>query len=114
MGDLTKGTPLKQIVLFSVPLIIGNLFQMLYSVMDTLIVGRTLGVKALGGIGVAGSVMFLILGFSQGFTAGLTIPLAQAYGARDYSKVRRSVLISWSFCVGIAVMLTIPCATHGA
>lgn len=106
MGDLTKGTPLKQIVLFSVPLIIGNLFQMLYSVMDTLIVGRTLGVKALGGIGVAGSVMFLILGFSQGFTAGLTIPLAQAYGARDYSKVRRSVLISWSFCVGIAVMLT--------
>lgn len=106
MGDLTKGTPLKQIVLFSVPLIIGNLFQMLYSVMDTLIVGRTLGVKALGGIGVAGSVMFLILGFSQGFTAGLTIPLAQAYGARDYSKVRRSVLISWSFCVGIAVILT--------
>ena len=57
MGDLTKGPPLKQIVLFSVPLIIGNLFQMLYSVMDTLIVGRTLGVKALGGIGVAGSVI---------------------------------------------------------
>lgn len=106
MNDLTKGMPLKKIVYFSIPLIIGNLFQMLYSVMDTLIVGRTLGMKALGGIGVAGSVLFLVLGFSQGFTSGLTIPLAQAYGARDFSKVRRSVLISWILCIGVSLILT--------
>lgn len=107
MNDLTTGYPLKRIIHFSVPLIIGNVFQMLYSVLDTVIVGRILGMKALGGIGVAGSILFLILGFSQGVTSGLTIPLAQAYGARDYAKVRRSVLISWVLCGVVALVLTV-------
>ena len=53
------------------------------------------GVNALAGIGAAGSVMFFVVGFSQGFTAGTAIPTAQAYGVRDYEKVSRSVAINW-------------------
>lgn len=58
MKDMTSGTPIKQILLFSIPLIIGNIFQLFYNMVDTFIVGRTLGVNALAGIGAAGSVMF--------------------------------------------------------
>lgn len=107
MNDMTSGSPLKKVVLFSIPLIIGNLFQLLYNMVDTFIVGRTMGLEALAGIGAAGSVSFLILGFSQGFTAGLAIPVAQAYGARDYRKLQRSVLLNWILALCISVILII-------
>lgn len=107
MNDMTSGSPLKKVVFFSIPLIIGNLFQLLYNMVDTFIVGRTMGLEALAGIGAAGSVAFLILGFSQGFTAGLAIPVAQAYGARDYRKLQRSVLLNWllALCVSLILIL---------
>ncbi|MCT3066098.1 MATE family efflux transporter, partial [Lactiplantibacillus pentosus] len=73
MNDLTKGKPLKLIFWFTVPLLIGNIFQQFYSLSDTLIVGQTLGVKALAAVGSTGSVQFLIIGFAQGLTAGLSI-----------------------------------------
>ncbi|MCT3066209.1 MATE family efflux transporter, partial [Lactiplantibacillus pentosus] len=73
MNDLTKGKPLKLIFWFTIPLLIGNIFQQFYSLSDTLIVGQTLGVKALAAVGSTGSVQFLIIGFAQGLTAGLSI-----------------------------------------
>ena len=91
MRDLTQGSPAKQILFFTIPLVIGNLFQQLYNFSDTLIVGQTLGVKALAAVGATGSIMFLILGFVQGFTAGLSIITAQRYGARDIAGVRKSM-----------------------
>lgn len=91
MRDLTQGSPAKQILFFTIPLVIGNLFQQLYNFSDTLIVGQTLGVKALAAVGATGSIMFLILGFVQGFTAGLSIITAQRYGARDIAGVRNSM-----------------------
>lgn len=91
MRDLTQGSPAKQILFFTIPLVIGNLFQQLYNFSDTLIVGQTLGVKALAAVGATGSIMFLILGFVQGFTAGLSIITAQRYGARDIAGVRQSM-----------------------
>lgn len=106
MNDMTSGSPLKKVVLFSIPLIIGNLFQLLYNMVDTFIVGRTMGLEALAGIGAAGSVSFLILGFSQGFAAGLAIPIAQAYGARDYRKLQRSVLLNWILSIVVSLILT--------
>lgn len=106
MKGMTKGSPLKNIVLFSIPLIIGNFFQLLYNMVDSFIVGRTLGVNALAGLGASGSLMFLILGFSQGFTSGLSITTAQAFGAEDYPKVKRSVFINWLSSILIGLILT--------
>ena len=107
MKDMTSGTPIKQILLFSIPLIIGNIFQLFYNMVDTFIVGRTLGVNALAGIGAAGSVMFFVVGFSQGFTAGMAIPTAQAYGARDYEKVSRSVAINGVLSTLVVIVMTV-------
>ena len=68
--DMTKGSPSKLITKFIIPIIIGNIFQQLYSMVDTIIVGRFVGVDALAAVGATGSVSFLILGFTQGLTTG--------------------------------------------
>jgi len=78
--DMTKGSPLKLIIRFMVPLIIGNIFQQLYNMADTIIVGRYVGVKALAAVGSTGTIMFLIIGFMQGLTTGFTILTAQRFG----------------------------------
>lgn len=107
MNDLTKGSPLKLIFWFTIPLLIGNIFQQFYSLSDTLIVGQTLGVKALAAVGSTGSVQFLIIGFAQGLTAGLSILTAQYYGAKDFKGVRRSFAISIVISLIVGVILTI-------
>ncbi|MGX7108049.1 MATE family efflux transporter [Facklamia miroungae] len=104
---MTSGSPIKKIIRFSVPLIIGNLFQLVYNMVDTFIVGRTIGLNALAGVGLAGSLGFLILGFAQGFTGGTSIPLAQAFGARDYTRVKRSVAINIVLAILVTAILTI-------
>src|SRR5699024_2280315 len=104
---MTSGTPIKQILLFSIPLIIGNIFQLFYNMVDTFIVGRTLGVNALAGIGAAGSVMFFVVGFSQGLRDGMAIPTAQGYGARDYEKVSRSVAINGVLSTLVVIVMTV-------
>lgn len=91
MQDLTRGNAAKQILFFTIPLVIGNLFQQLYNFSDTLIVGQTLGVKALAAVGSTGSIMFLVIGFVQGFTAGLSIITAQRFGAQDLPEVKKSM-----------------------
>ena len=83
---MTEGSPAKLIVMFTIPLLIGNIFQQLYSMVDTLIVGRTLGVNALAAVGCTGSINFLILGFAMGVSAGLAIITAQRFGAKDEKK----------------------------
>ncbi len=90
MQDLTRGNAAKQILFFTIPLVIGNLFQQLYNFSDTLIVGQTLGVKALAAVGSTGSIMFLVIGFVQGFTAGLSIITAQRFGAQDLPEVKKA------------------------
>ena len=89
--NLTEGSPAKLIVLFTIPLLIGNIFQQFYSMADTLIVGRTIGVNALAAVGCTGSITFLILGFAMGLTSGLSILTAQRFGAGDEKGVRKSV-----------------------
>lgn len=90
MNDMTTGTPWKQIVRFTIPLLIGNLLQQLYNISDTLIVGRTLGVDALAAVGSTGSIMFLVLGFVGGFSSGMSILTAQRFGAGDLAGVKKS------------------------
>lgn len=93
--NLTQGSPAKLIFFFALPLFIGNLFQQIYNMADTLIVGRTIGVTALAGVGSTGSLLFLVLGFVMGMTSGFSIVTAQFFGACNKVGVRRS------FCAGI-------------
>lgn len=89
-NDMTVGKPLRHIIRFTIPLLIGNVFQVLYNMVDTIIVGRTISVEALAAVGAAGAISFLIVGFALGFTNGLSIIVAQRFGANDMNGVRRS------------------------
>lgn len=92
--DLTKGAPLKLILLFSVPLLIGNIFQQLYNLADIIIVGRTLGVGALASVGAVAPLFFLILFAVNGMTNGFAVITGQKFGAGDVCGVRRSAAVS--------------------
>lgn len=111
--DLTEGSPFKLIIAFSIPMILGNMFQQLYNFVDTMIVGHFLGVDALAGVGATGSINFLILGFCMGMCAGFAIPVAQMFGAKDYVALRKYVAnayhLSLWFSVGIAVIVSLLC-----
>ena len=104
--DMTTGSPVRLILAFTIPMLLGNLFQQFYSMADTLIVGRTLGVDALSAVGATGSVSFLILGFAQGLTAGLSVITAQRFGAGDEQGVRVSFATSLLVSAAVAVLLT--------
>jgi putative MATE family efflux protein len=109
--NLTVGRPVRLIVLFTLPLLVGNLFQQLYSVTDAMVVGRLLGVDALAAVGASGSLQFLLLGFAMGASAGLGIPVAKAFGAGDLVAMRRSVaagiIVSAAITVGIVLAGTL-------
>ena len=105
--DLTSGSPLKVILMFTLPLVLGNLFQQFYALADTIIVGRFCGVSALASVGATGSVNYLILGFVIGVCNGFAIPIAQLFGARDYSDLRRHVANAAWLCIAGSVVLTV-------
>ena len=105
--NMTKGKPLPVILMFTVPLIIGNVFQQLYNMVDTIIVGRYVGAYALAAVGSTGTIMFLITGFSQGITAGFSVRVSQKYGARDQIAVKRNVANGILLSIISAVILTV-------
>lgn len=105
--DLTTGNPLVQIFLFALPLVFGTLFQQLYSFADTIIVGRFLGVNALGAVGSTYSLHFLTLGFVQGACIGFGIPIAQSFGAKHKEHIHRYLWNGTWLCTFMAVILTI-------
>ena len=106
MKNLTSGSPARLIFFFALPLIAGNMMQQLYSFVDTLIVGRFLGVNALASVGCTGSLMFLALGFIMGFCTGITIYTGQRFGAMDADGVRRSAAACILLGVLTALLLT--------
>ena len=105
--DLTVGKPLFQILRFALPLVLGTLFQQLYSFADTVIVGRCLGTDALGAVGTTYSLNFLILGFVQGACVGFGIPVAETFGAKDKGGLRRYLFNGALLCVVLSVVFTI-------
>lgn len=90
-NDMTKGKPLKLFIWFSIPLLIGNIFQQLYSMVDTIIVGKFLGEEALAAVGSTGSMFFLVNGFLLGLTSGFSIMVAQRFGAKDEIGVKKAI-----------------------
>lgn len=105
--DLTTGHPLKQILLFSIPLVFGTIFQQLYSFADTVIVGRCLGTDALAAVGATSSLHFLILGFVQGACVGFGIPVAQSFGAKDEKEMHRYLWNGTWICVAVSLILSL-------
>ncbi len=104
--DMTQGSPVKHILLFSIPLLIGNVFQQFYSMVDTIIVGRFVGVDALAAVGSTGSLVFLINGFALGLTSGFSVMVSQRFGANDEKGLRKAVSSSVVLCAALVVILT--------
>ncbi len=104
--SMTEGRPLLLILKFAFPLLMGNLFQQAYNLVDAAIVGQTLGTKALAAVGASSSVQFLVLGFCIGICLGFSIPVAQRFGARDYHRMRRYVFHGMIWTIVAAMVLT--------
>ena len=107
MKDMTNGNPTKLILGFAIPMLLGTLFQQFYSMVDTIIVGRFLGVDALAGVGSTGAINFMVNGFVIGVTAGFAIPVAQRFGAQDFKGLRKYVAQIIYLTVAISVLMTV-------
>ncbi len=108
--SMTSGSPIKLILKFSLPLLLGNLLQQMYNMIDAAIVGRVLGADALAGVGASSSVQFLVLGFCMGICAGFSIPVAKYFGAEHYERLRTCIFNAYLMTGAFAVLLTIPTA----
>lgn len=104
---MTSGTPWKQLLTFALPLMLGNVFQQLYTVMDSVVVGQGIGVSALAAIGAADWFNWMVIGMATGFTQGFSILMAQQFGARDFTNLRKTVASSYILSLLIAVFFTI-------
>ena len=112
-NEMTSGATMPLIFKFTMPLLLGNVLQQTYSLIDAAIVGKFLGIGPLAAVGASSSVIFLILGFCNGCCCGFGIPVAQKFGARDYSTMRRYVysglkLTAW-LSVAIAIVTSLMC-----
>ena len=113
MKDMTKGSPIRLILGFAIPLFFGMLFQQFYNLVDMIIVGRFLGASALAAVGATGSINFMIIGFCMGVCNGFAIPVAQKFGAKDEKQLRyyvaNSVWLSIIFAVVMTVTVSLLC-----
>ena len=105
--DMTNGSPSKHILGFAVPMLFGMLFQQFYNLVDTIIVGKTLGVEALAGVGATGSINFMIIGFCMGVCNGFVIPVAQCFGAKKPADLRKYVFNGYICSVVFSIVLTL-------
>ena len=109
--DLTTGSPLKLVIRFAFPLFLGMLLQQFYNIVDTIIVGRELGVEALAGVGSTGSLNFMVIGFCTGLSSGFSIPIAQQFGAKNERELRRYVANSlWLWLIYSAIITVTVCS----
>ena len=105
--SMTEGNPIKLIINFSLPLLLGNILQQAYNMIDAAIVGRILGVDALAAVSATSSVLFLVLGFCIGICAGFGIPMAKYFGAKQPDRLRSTVFHSYILTGIFAVILTV-------
>ena len=108
--SMIKGNPLKLMLQFAFPLLLGNLLQQTYNIIDAAIVGQILGAKALASVGASSSIQFLVLGFCMGSCTGFGVPVAKYFGAEKIEKMRDYIFNGTVLCAGIAVILTALCS----
>ena len=106
-GDMTVGNPVKLILLFTIPILIGNVFQQLYNVVDTAVIGHVLGDNSLAAVGSTSPVYMLIVGFATGVTNGFSVVLARFYGKKDMREMEKTV------SYGSSHMCALGCAHSG-
>lgn len=109
-GNMTTGNPLKLMMQFALPLLMGNLLQQTYNIIDAAIVGQILGAKALASVGSSSSIQFLVLGFCMGTCAGFGVPIAKYFGAGDLEKMKKYVFNGAVLTAGIAAIVTVICS----
>lgn len=108
--DLTQGNPMKLILGFAVPMLLGLLFQQFYSMVDAIVVGKWIGVGALASVGATSSINFMINGFCTGICTGFAIPVAQRFGAGDMKSMRKFVAnIVWTAAVIGSILTVVVC-----
>ena len=107
MKELTKGYPAKVILLFAIPLILGNIFQQLYNMADSKIVSMYVGTGALAAVGATSVISNSLTGFINGLTQGFAILVAKCFGARDYERMRRFVAGTLLLTAGFGILLTV-------
>lgn len=107
MRDLTTGRPVKQILLFLMPILIGNILQLTYSLVDTRVVGSVLGDTALAAVGATTSLSTMVIGFLQGLTNGFAVIIARFFGAGDYKGLKRSVAAAVTLAFGVSLTLSV-------
>ena len=105
--DMTIGNPSKLILAFGMPLLAGNLLQQLYNMVDTIVVGRGVGVDALAAVGATGSINFLVLGFIMGMAQGVSILTAQFFGSKDYQRLRKSITMNIYISIVVCGLMTV-------
>ena len=105
--DMTKGSVLRQIVIFAIPLFIGNIFQQLYNMVDAIVVGRFVGKNALAAVGTSFPAMFLLVALVMGLTTGASIVVSQLFGAGELKKMRRAISTAFIFLILCAIGLTV-------
>lgn len=105
--DMTTGSPVRLIIGFAIPMFLGMLFQQFYSMVDTVIVGKYLGVNPLAGVGSTSSLNFMVIGFCMGICSGFAIPVAQMFGAQEYVRLRKYVTNGTWLCIVFSVVMTL-------
>ena len=112
MKDLTQGREIKILLLFTLPLLLGNVCQQLYSTVDSIIVGNFAGEAALTSVGISFPVIFLITALVMGITMGSTILIAQYYGAKNMDAVRLAISTTLKFMLVGGLVVTVLSVTH--
>ena len=105
--SLTEGDILKSIVIFAIPILIGNIFQQLYNVADTAIIGNVLGDQALAAVGATSALYSLVIGFANGITNGFSVVLARVFGEKDEEKLKQTSALIYFLTVIISIVLTL-------
>lgn len=106
-NDMTVGSPVRLILQFMIPVFLGNVFQQLYNIADSIVAGQFLGVNALAAIGSVGSLMFFVTGWINGMTSGFAVLVSQWFGAKRYDRMRHYVAMSVYLSVAIALLMTL-------
>ena len=105
--SLTEGNILKSIVIFAIPILIGNIFQQLYNVADTAIIGNVLGDQALAAVGATSALYSLVIGFANGITNGFSVVLARVFGEKDAEKLKQTAALIYFLTLSISIILTL-------
>jgi len=106
MRSLTEGNETKVIINFALPMLIGNIFQQLYTTVDGIVVGRGVGKEALGAIGASFPIIFFMISLSMGLMMGASIMLSQLFGAKEFDRLKRTMSTAYIFLIVASVAVT--------